>query len=134
MVKDHSDNKRENLLSLLHRRVLLYAPSHRQYSICYTSHGAVAGMRNSSMGPPWGTNPMTHQTWADVLHRAKYSICYTSHGAVAGMRNISMGPPWGINPMTHQTWPDALPQSYISLPFSKRLKEFLLMVILWSSI
>ena len=40
-------------------RVLLYAPSHRQnnthHGLCYTS-------RNSSMGPPWGTNPMTHQT------------------------------------------------------------------------
>ena len=28
-------------------RVLLYAPYH---SLCYTSHGALAGMRNSSMG------------------------------------------------------------------------------------
>ena len=37
-------------------RVLLYAPSHRQdstyHGLCYTSHGALAGMRNSSMGPP----------------------------------------------------------------------------------
>ena len=37
-------------------RVLLYAPSHRQdntyHSLCYTSHGALAGTRNSSMGPP----------------------------------------------------------------------------------
>ena len=37
-------------------RVLLYAPSHRQdntyHSLCYTSRGAVAGMKNSSMGPP----------------------------------------------------------------------------------
>ena len=37
-------------------RVLLYAPSHRQdityHSLCYTSHGALAGMRNSSMGSP----------------------------------------------------------------------------------
>ena len=36
-------------------RVLLYAPSHRQdstnHSLCYTSRGALAGMRNSSMGP-----------------------------------------------------------------------------------
>ena len=35
-------------------RVLLYAPSHRQDSIyhglCYTSRGALAGTRNSSMG------------------------------------------------------------------------------------
>ena len=37
-------------------RVLLYAPSHRQdctyHGICYTSRGALAGTKNSSMGPP----------------------------------------------------------------------------------
>ena len=33
-------------------KVLLYAPSHRQHSLCYTSRGALAGTRNSSMGPP----------------------------------------------------------------------------------
>ena len=37
-------------------RVLLYAPSHSQdntyHSLCYTSRGALAGTRNSSMGPP----------------------------------------------------------------------------------
>ena len=37
-------------------RVLLYAPSHRQdstyHGLCYTSRGALAGTRNSSIGPP----------------------------------------------------------------------------------
>ena len=37
-------------------RVLLYAPSHRQdntyHGRCYTGRGALAGVRNSSMGPP----------------------------------------------------------------------------------
>ena len=37
-------------------RVLLYAPSHRRdntyHDLCYTSCGALAGTRNSSMGPP----------------------------------------------------------------------------------
>ena len=37
-------------------RVLLYAPSHRQdstyHGLFYTSRGALAGTRNSSMGPP----------------------------------------------------------------------------------
>ena len=37
-------------------RVLLYAPSHRQdntyHGLCYTSRGALARTRNSSMGPP----------------------------------------------------------------------------------
>ena len=36
-------------------RVLLYAPSHRQdntyHGLCYTSRGALAGTRHSSMGP-----------------------------------------------------------------------------------
>ena len=53
-------------------RVLLYAPSHRQdntyHSLCYTSRGALAGTRNSSMGPPdegsirWPITP-----WANTL-------------------------------------------------------------------
>ena len=38
-------------------RVLLYAPCHRQdstcHSLCYTSHGALAETRNSSMRPPY---------------------------------------------------------------------------------
>ena len=37
-------------------RVILYAPSHRQdntyHGLCYSSRGALAGMRNCSMGPP----------------------------------------------------------------------------------
>ena len=37
-------------------RVLLYAPSHRQdstyHGLCYTSRGALAGTRTSSMGSP----------------------------------------------------------------------------------
>ena len=37
-------------------QVLLYVPSHRQdstyHSLCYTSCGALAGSRNSSMGSP----------------------------------------------------------------------------------
>ena len=56
MVKDHSDSERGNLLMphgysfRLAARVLLYAPSHRQDStyLCYTSRGALVGMRNRS--------------------------------------------------------------------------------------
>ena len=60
MVKDHSDSKRTCCRHMgysfrLTARVLLYAPSHRQdstyHSLCYTSRGALAGTRNSSMGP-----------------------------------------------------------------------------------
>ena len=62
MVKDHSDSEKGNPLPhigysyRLAARVLLYAPSHRQdntyHGLCYTSRGALAGTRNSSMGPP----------------------------------------------------------------------------------
>ena len=61
MVKDHSDSEKGNPLPphrlhyRLTARVLLYAPSQRQdntyHSLCYTSRGALAGTRNSSMGP-----------------------------------------------------------------------------------
>ena len=38
-------------------RVLLYAPSHRQdstyHSLCYTSRGALAGMRNTPYSKPF---------------------------------------------------------------------------------
>ena len=51
-------------------RVLLYAPSHRQdstyYGLCYTSRGALAGTRNSSMGLPWKIDPTTHRTMSDI--------------------------------------------------------------------
>ena len=43
-------------------KYLLYVPSHRQdstyHSLCYTSCGALAGMRNSLMGPPRGIDPV----------------------------------------------------------------------------
>ena len=53
-------------------RVLLYAPSHRQdntyHSLCYTSRGALAGMRNSSMGPPHeGSIRRLIAPWAKAL-------------------------------------------------------------------
>ena len=61
MVKDHSDSEKGNPLPpisyffQLTARVLLYAPSHRQdityHSLCCTSCGAMAGMKNSSMSP-----------------------------------------------------------------------------------
>ena len=51
MVKDHIGYSYR-----LTARVLLYEPSHRQdntyHGLCYTSRGALAGTRNSSMGPP----------------------------------------------------------------------------------
>ena len=52
-------------------RVLLYAPFHRQdntyHGLCYTCRWAVAGTRNSSMGPPWRIDPTTHRTMSVTL-------------------------------------------------------------------
>ena len=53
-------------------RVLLYAPSHRQdntyHGLCYTSCGALAGTRNSSMGPPHeGSIRRPIAPWANAL-------------------------------------------------------------------
>ena len=61
MVKDHSNRKETHCHHIgysyrLTAKVLLYAPSHRQdstyHGLCYTSRGSLAGMRNSSLGPP----------------------------------------------------------------------------------
>ena len=54
-------------------RVLLYAPSHRQdstyHSLCYTSRGALAGTRNSSMRPPHeGSIRRPIAPWANSYH------------------------------------------------------------------
>ena len=50
-------------------RVLLYTPSHRQdsthHGLCYTSRGALAGTRNSPIGPPWRIDPTTHRTMSE---------------------------------------------------------------------
>ena len=53
-------------------RVLLYAPSHRQdntyHGLCYTSRGALAGTRNSSMGPHHeGSIRRPIAPWANAL-------------------------------------------------------------------
>ena len=102
-------------------RVLLYAPSHRQdityHGLCYTSRGALAGTRNSSMGPKRDENHCRHLMGYSFRLAAIYllyapfqrqdstyhGLRYTSCGALAGMINSSMGQPWGIDPMIHRT-------------------------------
>ena len=59
-VKENLDSERRNplqphrILFPINSKGFLYAPSHRQdstyHSLCYTSRGSLAGMRNSSMG------------------------------------------------------------------------------------
>ena len=85
-------------------RVLLYAPSHRQddtdHSLCYTSRGALAGTRNSSMGPPHkGSIRWPIAPWANALttklHLAPvHGLCYTSRRALVGTGNSLMGCHW----------------------------------------
>ena len=64
MIKYHSDSERGNLLPphgllfpINSKRSFICTIPHRQdstyHSLCYTSHGALAGTRNSSMGPPY---------------------------------------------------------------------------------
>ena len=57
MVKDHSDSEKENplpphrlLLSINSKGSFICTIPHT--GLCYTSCGALAGTRNSSMGPP----------------------------------------------------------------------------------
>ena len=81
MVKDHSDSERGNplpphgLLFLISCKGSLYASSHRQdstyHSLYCTSCGALAWMKNNSMGPPWRIDPMTHRIISErSYHRA----------------------------------------------------------------
>ena len=58
MVKNHSD--------MHHPR-----QDNTYHCLCYTSHGALAGTRNSPMGPPWRIDPTTHRTMSErSYHRA----------------------------------------------------------------
>ena len=121
MVKDHSDSETGNPLPphgllfpnsskgsficnipdrITHTTgfgSFIYAPSHRQDSthngVCCTSCGALAGTRNSSMGPPWRIDPTTHRSiseryyhgatsrsldtlWDNTIHRSPTDILY----------------------------------------------------------
>ena len=66
-------------------RVILYAPSHRQdntyHGLCYTSRGALAGTRNSSMGPPHEgsiSRQTDRQTNRDTYHQI-YKLATSRH-------------------------------------------------------
>ena len=69
-------------------RVLLYAPSHRQdntyHGLCYTSRGALAGTRNSSMGVCTQRTPTARPfvffTQYFVLNNNKLSLDLKSTG------------------------------------------------------
>ena len=42
------------------------------HDLCYTSRGALAGTRNSSMGPPWRIDPTTHRTMSELSY---HGVC-----------------------------------------------------------
>ena len=102
MVKDHSDSERGNPL-LPHGLFFLISSKssficitpHRQdntyHCLCYTSHGAHAGTKNSSMGPPWRIDPMTHRIMSE---RSYISLpCYFNVRYTVGRKCLI-----GINP------------------------------------
>ena len=86
-------------------RVLLYAPSHRQdstyHGLCYTSRGALAGTRNSSMGPPHegsirrpiapSANALTTE-----LHLAPQTIVYPQSRLYLGLKGPRLDYTQGI--------------------------------------
>ena len=83
-------------------RVLLYAPSHRHdntyHSLCYTSCGALAGMRNSSMGPPHeGSIRRPIATWANALPLSYVPLPERKIAQVLIWRPIT---PWMNTPTT----------------------------------
>ena len=81
-------------------RVLLYAPSHRQdstyHGLCYTSRGALAGTRNSSMGSPHeGSIRRPIAPWANTLttelHLAPASTAAQRHIRGNDILNRALG-------------------------------------------
>ena len=99
-------------------RVLLYAQSHRQnntyHGLCYTSRGALAGTRNSSMGPPHEGSirrPIAPRANALPLNYVPL-----------GWRNKTLGDPWvrnsedPSNQWYHFGWPPLDPRGPWTLP------------------
>ena len=84
VIKDHSDSERGNpllphgLLFPINSKGSFNASSHRQDNLCYTICGALPAMRNSSMGPPWGIDPMTHCTMSRCSTTEDVRKCFIS--------------------------------------------------------
>ena len=82
MVKDHSDSERERergnplpphglLFPISSKGSFIYTVP--QTGLCYTSRGALAGTRNSSMGPPCRIDPTTHRTLSEPSYHGATS-------------------------------------------------------------
>ena len=51
--------------------------THTTHSLCYSSCGAMAGTRNSSIGPPWRVDPTTHCTMSEhSYYRTTSRSCF----------------------------------------------------------
>ena len=109
-------------------RVLLYASSHRQdntyHGLCYTSRGALAGTRNSPMGPPikdrsddpsrscicwiWNIKRSHHSEPVVKPHLVTKhltdGLCYTSRGALAGTGNSNVKLPCLLAALLAGSW------------------------------
>ena len=48
-------------------------PIELYHSLCYTSLGTLAGMRNSSVSPPWRIDPMIHRTMSECSYHGATS-------------------------------------------------------------
>ena len=91
MVRDHSDSERGNLM-LPHGLLFLISskgfymhhprPDSTYHSLCYTSRGALAGTRNSLVGPPWMIDLTTHCT---ISKRSYHEA--TSCSGMEGLHN-----------------------------------------------
>ena len=102
MFKDHSDREEAHChlgySLLLAARVLLHAQSQWQdstyHTLCHTSHGALTGMRNSSICPPWGIDPVTHRTMSGCtiteLHLASLEAEVKATGSHSALQQTTI--------------------------------------------
>ena len=94
-------------------RVLLYAPSHRQdntyHGLCYTSRGALAGTRNSSMGKlqAYRDTATKERLWMERATELTYAFVvetwYTSLN-VETIQVVQCSTRREPNNYTHETW------------------------------
>ena len=75
--------------------VLLYAPSHRHdntyHGLCYTSHGALAGTRNSSMGPPHEESIRRPTApWANALPLSYVPLLFFIYIYMSACKSLSL--------------------------------------------
>ena len=116
MVKDHSDSEKGNPLPP-HRLLLsINRQDNTYHGLCYTSRGALAGMRNSSMGPPHeGSIRWPTAWWANALPLSYVPLLQTE-GAACQLRgkcqpcwcsSVCCAPSWahhaGCNPLNYKS-------------------------------